>query len=326
MSSFAEQQLAALNVQGLKSLIAGFDAACRQHSDRPAFTAMGATISFAELDAQSAYLARFLLEELGLTAGDRVAIQLPNINQYPVAAWAVLRAGLVIVNTNPLYTERELVHQFSDSGSKVMIGLQSMLGATARVIDKTPVEHVISVGVPPGDEEQALFSGLSVGLVDFTAALKGGAGMSCELNSGSMQDLAVLQYTGGTTGVPKGAMLTQGNLFAGMCQSLEKYPNKYPQGELLLAPMPLYHIYGFTAHCISGVLNGRLSVLIPNPRDVDSIIDAWKAHRVTSLCGINTLFAAMLAHPEFSKLDFSTLQAVIAGGTTLVEELAVAWE
>ncbi len=326
--SFAREKLQQLNVDGYASLIELFDQACEQYAERVAYSCLGQEMRFAEICDKSGQIAAYLRGELGLQAGDRVAVQLPNLIQYPIVAWGVLRAGLILVNTNPLYTERELVHQFNDSGARVLFTLHELLPVVEKVVPQTAIETVVASHVFDLMEAQPLPESPLANLQAFTDVLARGAAAELPKVSHSMDDIALLQYTGGTTGVAKGAVLTQGNLFASSLQSaalVENQPNR-ELDDVLVAPMPLYHVYGFTVNVVSVFLDGGLSVLIPDPRNPDSIIEAFKRYNVTSMAGVNTLFTALLRHPEFDSLDFSHLKGVIAGGAALVEEIAEEWQ
>lgn len=330
--AFARQKLEELNVLGHSSLVTLFDEACQQYAERRAFSCLGQEVNYAFINDRSAEFAAFLLGDLGLQRGDRVAVQLPNLIQYPIVAWGILRAGLILVNTNPLYTERELVHQFTDSGARALVTLHDLLPVLEKVVPATGIETVIATNVFDMMEAQPLPESSLPALISLPDALSRGAALpmpqpipKTEL---SMDDIAVLQYTGGTTGVAKGAVLTHGNLFASSRQSaalLEDGPDR-DKDDIVAAPMPLYHVYGFTVNVISTFLDGGMSALIPDPRQPGSIIDVFKNYPVTAIAGINTLFSAVMRHPEFDSLDFSHLKGVIAGGAALVPEVAEEWK
>lgn len=326
--AFARQKLQELNVHGHASLVALFEEACQQYSERTAFSCFGQEVDYAFINARSAEFAAFLRSDLGLRQGDRVAVQLPNLIQYPIVAWGVLRAGLILVNTNPLYTERELVHQFTDAGAKALVTLHDLLPLIEKVVPATGIETVIATNVFDMMEAQPLPESPLPSLVSLPDAFSRGTGHALPALELSMDDIAVLQYTGGTTGVAKGAVLTHGNLFASTRQSqalLADGPDQ-DKDDILAAPMPLYHVYGFTVNVISTFLDGGMSVLIPDPRQPGSIIDVFKSYPITAMAGINTLFSAMMQHPEFDSLDFSHIKGVIAGGAALVPEVAEEWK
>ncbi len=323
--SYANEQLALLNVNDYKSLIDCFEESCAKYADRRAYSCLGHELSFAELEEHSRDFAAYLTHGCGLSRGDRVAIQLPNICQYPIVAWGVLRAGMVIVNTNPLYTLRELEHQFNDSGAKAIVVLADLLPSTEKVVANTGIEKVIVTHgqdlVSPNPLPAHALENVS-SLMD---VLLEGKSMAAPDVESSMADTAVLQYTGGTTGVSKGAVLSQGNLFSSYKLGRNFFGYEVEEGEVVIAPMPLYHVYGFTMSVISTCLGGGLSVLIPNPRDLDSLIDEMKTHRAHGFAGVNTLFQGMMMHPEFDQIDFSELNGAIAGGTALIKEIGEEW-
>ena len=326
--AFAKQQLDTLNDKGYSSLIEPFQEACEHYTDRRAFSCLGQEVDFAFINEKSGQFAAYLLGELGLQAGDRVAVQLPNLIQYPIVAWGILRAGLVLVNTNPLYTERELVHQFTDSGARALVALHELLPVLEKVVPQTGIDVVIATNVFDMMEAQPLPACSLPTLVSLPQALAAGAQLALPQPSLTMNDIAVLQYTGGTTGVAKGAVLTHGNLFASSRQSaalLAEAPGQ-DVDDVVVAPMPMYHVYGFTVNVIGTFLDGGLSVLIPDPRQPNSIIDAFKNYPVTSMAGVNTLFIALLQHPEFDSLDFSHVKGIIAGGAALAKEVADDWK
>ncbi|NND82529.1 MAG: AMP-binding protein [Gammaproteobacteria bacterium] len=311
-----QQQMAELNPEGYGSLLDLFNEVCTANAAKAAFACHGVEASFADIDQRSAAFAAYLQIDLGLKTGERLAIQLPNIIDYPIAVWGAWRAGLVVVNTNPLYTAREQIHQFNDSGAVALLVLDRILPVTDAVLEQTKIKHVIVSG-EAGER----------GFDSFNQALKRGAAQQVEQAPLSMDSLAVLQYTGGTTGPSKGAMLSHGNLFAAMRmgrQSVKLAPEGFP--EVALAPLPLYHVFGFTQHVIGTFLNGGLSVLIPNPSDIDGMIKTMQNYRFSNINAVNTLLSGMMAHPDFDNIDFSNMLGTIAGGTALVKEIAEQWQ
>lgn len=282
-------------------------------------------MSFKQLEELSRCLAAFLQQELGVKKGDRIAIQLPNIPAYPVAAWASIRLGAILVNTNPLYTERELVHQLNDSGSSVLFAPARISPILSKVLPQTTVRHVVLVNLP-GDEANPNALQLPATVNYFERAVGFGQTRRFEKPSLTQDDVVALQYTGGTTGVSKGAVLTHGNMLSAVQQVDETVGTFVHGGEVFLAPLPLYHIYGFNSHVVGNVLRGGLSVLIPDPRNVDSLLEAFARYPITALPGINTLFASLLMNPEFHNLQFSTLKLCTAGGAALLHDLAIKWE
>ncbi|WP_226667595.1 AMP-binding protein [Microbulbifer aggregans] len=310
--------------QGSANLAEYIGQCLNKFHDKPAYHCLGQTLTFGEIDEKSRHLAQWLQHECGLQAGDRIAIQLPNITQFPIAAYAALRAGLVVVNTNPLYTPREMQHQFSDSGAKALVILADFLGKYEEIKDSTEIEHVLVTG-PADLLGQAVTA--PEGYHSFMSAIERGA--SCaELRAveAKRDDVAVLQYTGGTTGVAKGACLSHANLLANTDQMLERISQLGNEGEeTFVCPLPLYHIYAFTVNMLALFGLGSMNVLIPNPRDLDGFVKAVSQVKFTGFAGINTLFVGLCRHPEFQKLDFSGLKMTFSGGTALTSSAAELW-
>jgi len=318
-----------------------FHAAVERFKDKPAFSCMGKTLSFNDLDRLSANFAAWLQHETDLVPGDRIAIQLPNVLQFPVAVFGALRAGLVVVNTNPLYTEREMAHQFKDANAKAIVILANMADKLERVLDKTDIKHVVVTELADLHDfpKRLLINSVvkyikkmvprfslpqSVSLRD---ALSKGQALSHREVTREQEDLAALQYTGGTTGMPKGAMLTHRNLVANMLQAREAIGGNLTDGnELVIAPLPVYHIYTFTVNCLFLMETGNHSVLITNPRDLDGFIKSLKKMQFTAFIGLNTLFNALCNREDFKQLDFSKLHLTISGGMALTKTSAKRWE
>lgn len=314
--------------------------ACAKYADKPAFSALNHTLSYAELDRFSASFAGYLQQELKLQPGDRVAVQLPNLLQYPVVAFGILRAGCVLVNTNPLYTARELKHQLYDSGAKAIVVLENIASTLSQIVTDTQVEHVITTQI--GDMHRPL-KRLVLNLVVKHIrrmvppfCLTGSTSLPRALSLGANKyqpvpvapgSLAVLQYTGGTTGVAKGAMLSHSNLTANMQQICEHMRQLFGEvKETYAAPLPLYHIYAFTIHALCILSTGNHSILIPNPRDLRTVVKVFKDYPLTGFVGINTLYNALLDDSEFKQLDFSRLRSCSAGGMALTSDTARRWE
>lgn len=293
----------------------------QQHAAKPAFSCAGKTLCFAEVDVLSRNLAAWLQAQPQLQAGDRIAIQLPNLLQYPVAAYAALRAGLAIVNVNPLYTPAEMRHQFKDSGAKALIILQDLLPKYEQVKDDCDISIVLTTNI-------ADLIAADVESTPLLAAINAGEQLPLLPRAQAQaDDLCLLQYTGGTTGVSKGAMLSNQNLLCNSEQTYERlFAHVTQQDEIFICPLPLYHIYAFTLNLVMFPSKGQLSVLIPNPRDLDSFVNAIKPYKFTGFSGINTLFVALCNHPEFKKLDFSSLRLTISGGSTLTSSAASQWQ
>lgn len=314
---------------------------CQRFADKPAFSNMGKTITYGELYELSGQFTAYLQQNTLLQPGDRIAVQLPNVLQYPVVVFGALRAGLVVVNTNPLYTAREMEHQFNDSGAKALISLANMAHLAEQVLPKTGIKTVIITEVgdmlPPlkrllvnsvVKHVKKMVPAYSLPqAVKFTAAIAKGRGQSVKEAAPSNADIAVLQYTGGTTGVAKGAMLTHRNLIANMLQVKALMGSEMSEGnEVLIAPLPLYHIYAFTFHCMAMMLIGGHNVLITNPRDLPAMTKDLAKYKFTGFVGLNTLFVVLCNNEDFRKLDFSTLKATFSGGMALQLATAERWK
>jgi long-chain acyl-CoA synthetase len=314
---------------------------CRRFADKPAFTCLDKTITWGELHELSGAFAAYLQEHTDLQPGDRIAVQMPNILQYPVVVFGAIRAGLVIVNTNPLYTSREMEHQFNDSGARALVCLANMAHLAEEVLPRTGVKHVIVTEV--GDM-LPLFKRLMVNYVvrnvkkmvpaynlpqavKFTRAMSLGRGRAVREASPHNSEVAVLQYTGGTTGVAKGAMLTHRNLIANMLQARALMgANLHEASETLVAPLPLYHIYAFTMHCMAMMLIGNHNLLISNPRDLPGMIKDMSKWKFSGFVGLNTLFASLCNNEAFRQLDFSALKLTLSGGMALQAATAERWK
>ncbi len=313
-----------------------------KYAQRPAYSCMGQTISYAELDRLSRQFAAFLQNTLHLQPGDRVAMQLPNVLQYPVAVFGALRAGMVVVNVNPLYTPDEMQHQLSDSGAVAIVILANMASKLETILTKTQLRHVVITELAdlhPFPKRLLINAAVRYlkkmvpayhlpQAVTFRAALAQGDEKNLQAVSIKANDIAVLQYTGGTTGVAKGVMLTHANLLANMrqCRIFMEKAGVKNGGEVALAPLPLYHIYAFMLHTVLLVESGSHSVLIPNPRDLNSVVDAWSKNPCSFFIGINTLFVALANHVAFQKLNFSALKLTFSGGMALTETAAKRWQ
>lgn len=337
-----------IDLAAYRSVVEVFERACKAHPDRPAFSNMGVTLSYSDLERYSAAFAAWLQHHTDLQPGDRIAIQMPNLLQYPVAVFGALRAGLIVVNTNPLYTAREMRHQFQDSGARALVYLNTFGNHVQEVLADTAIEHLIEVQI--GDMLPTLRGALVNAAVKhlkkmvpdyslpqavaFKNLLRDGARHSLKPTPLSLDDIAVLQYTGGTTGVAKGAMLTHGNLVANMQQVRANMQQLDAQGhpviregqEVMIAPLPLYHIYAFTVNCMCMMVTGNHNVLITNPRDINGFVKELQRWQFSAFLGLNTLFVALMAHPQFKKVDFSRLKGTNSGGTALVSAVAERWK
>ncbi len=330
-------EIDAAHFSSLKELI---EKSCEKYGDAPAFTCMGKTISYRELDQQSRAFAGYLRGVLQLEGGDRVAVMLPNILQYPVVIFGILRAGLVVVNTNPLYTPRELEHQLTDSGAKAVVILENFAATLQQVLDKTPVKQVITtqigdlLGFPKSlivnwtvKYRKKLVPAWTIPTaVSLKAALSHGASASYVSSIIAPSDLAFLQYTGGTTGVSKGAMLMHSNIIANLGQLTAWMSGSLKErAELVVQPLPLYHIFALTSSLIY-VEHGCETILIANPRDVDSFVKELSSRRWTVLTGVNTLFNTLINHPRFAELDFSSVKLCLGGGMAVQRAVAEKWK
>jgi long-chain acyl-CoA synthetase len=315
--------------------------ACEHHRDRPAFDCLGATMTYGDWEVASRYFATFLLTTLGRHQGDRVAIMLPNILSYPVAFLGTLRAGLIVVNVNPLYTPRELEYQLKDSGATVIVIMENFAHKLAAVLAATPIEHVVVARLgdlmrPP---KRWIFNFVNSYIrravppwkfSRFTwlqDTIRSSAGGAFDDTHTAPTQVALLQYTGGTTGVPKAAVLTHRNLVANTLQCRVWIGTRLEAGgERVLTPLPLYHIFSLTANLLIFASLGALNVLVPNPRDLRRLIATMRRTRVTAMSGVNTLFNALLNTPEFCELDFRALKVAIGGGAAIQTATATRWQ
>ena len=313
---------------------------CQRFADKPAFSNLGKTLTYGELYELSGAFAAYLQQHTDLQPGDRIAVQLPNVLQYPVAVFGAMRAGLIVVNTNPLYTAREMEHQFNDSGAKALVCLANMAHLAEKVVPKTSVKHIIVTEVadllPPLKRllvnsvikyVKKMVPAYSLPTaVRFNDALAKGQGKTVKEAAPSHDDVAVLQYTGGTTGVAKGAMLTHRNLIANMLQCKALMGSNLNEGcEILITPLPLYHIYAFTFHCMAMMLIGNHNILISNPRDLPAMVKELSKWKFSGFVGLNTLFVALCNNEDFRRLDFSALKVTLSGGMALQMSVAERW-
>ncbi|WP_296178781.1 long-chain-fatty-acid--CoA ligase FadD1 [Pseudomonas sp. UBA1879] len=313
---------------------------CERFANKPAFSNLGKTLTYGEMYELSGAFAAYLQQHTDLQPGDRIAVQLPNVLQYPIAVFGAIRAGLIVVNTNPLYTAREMEHQFNDSGAKALVCLANMAHLAEKVVPKTQVKHVIVTEVadllPP--LKRLLINSVIKYVkkmvppfhlpkaVTFNHVLAWGRGKAISDASPKSDDVAVLQYTGGTTGVAKGAMLTHRNLIANMLQCKALMGSNLNEGmEVLITPLPLYHIYAFTFHCMSMMLSGNHNILISNPRDLSAMVKELSKWKFSGFVGLNTLFVALCNNADFRNLDFSALKLTLSGGMALQQAAAERW-
>ncbi|NRA61856.1 MAG: AMP-binding protein, partial [Psychrobium sp.] len=295
-----------------------------KYGDNAAFSCLGQTLSYNDIEEKSRALACYLQQKTDLKPGDRIIIQLPNLNQYPIAAYAALRVGLVLVNTNPLYTPREMLHQFKDSGAKGIIILADLLSKLAKVQDQTAIDTVI---VTQATDLLTNDDSVSEHGVSFNNAMTIGRSLTLQPRPViALDDVCLLQYTGGTTGVSKGACLTHRNILSNATQTLICLEKGCKEGqETFICPLPLYHIYAFTVNMMTFFSRGNLNVLIPNPRDLDAFVGAIKPFKFTGFSGINTLFIGLCHHQGFKDLDFSHFKLTISGGTALTAAAVLIW-
>ncbi|WP_109511224.1 long-chain-fatty-acid--CoA ligase FadD1 [Pseudomonas ovata] len=314
---------------------------CQRFADKPAFSNLGKTLTYGELYELSGAFAAWIQQHTDLKPGDRIAVQLPNVLQYPVAVFGAMRAGLIVVNTNPLYTAREMEHQLNDSGARALLCLANMAHLAEKVVPKTQVRHVIVTEVAdllPTLKRLLVNSVIKYvkkmvpayhlpQAVRFNDALAKGRGQAINEASPASEDVAVLQYTGGTTGVAKGAMLTHRNLIANMLQCRELMGSNLNEGcEILITPLPLYHIYAFTFHCMAMMQCGNHNVLITNPRDLPAMVKELSKWKFSGFVGLNTLFVALCNNQDFRNLDFSALKVTLSGGMALQQAVAERWK
>ncbi|WP_284618172.1 long-chain-fatty-acid--CoA ligase [Aquabacterium humicola] len=325
------------------SLVALVDESLRKHRDLPAYKFMGRSVSFGEVDEASRALAAYL-QGIGLERGDRVAVMMPNIPQYPIAVAAILRAGFVVVNVNPLYTPRELEHQLKDSGAKAIVIIENFASVLQQVIDAVPTKKVLlaAMGDMLGFLKGALVNHVVrrvkkmvpafslPGAVRFNDAVAKGRRLRYTPPTVGPDDIAVLQYTGGTTGVSKGAVLLHRNLVANVLQSEAWYQpalKKVPSGQqtVTVCALPLYHIFGFTANMMLSLRIGGCNLLIPNPRDIPAVLKELADQPFHSFPAVNTLFGALANHPDFDKVDWSHLKISVGGGMAVTQGTARLW-
>ena len=328
------------NIERFDTVVAVAEYAFREFTDQPAFTSLGCTLTYGDIDRLSANFASWLQHHTDLEPGDRIAVQMPNLVQYPVVVIGALRAGLVVVNTNPLYSAREIEHQFNDASVQALVVQANVAQTVAEVLPKTPVKHVVVTELadlhPP--LKRVLINGVAKhikkivppfnipGAISLRAALKAGSRQAPNSLAGERNGLAMLQYTGGTTGVAKGAMLSHGNLVSNIMQADTFFESHGLSNDerVIAQPLPVYHIYAFMTSIYSMLRGGHI-VFIPNPRDLPSVVKVMRDYRPNIFCGLNTLFAALCNNEEFKQLDFSSLKLTLSGGMALTKAVAERW-
>jgi long-chain acyl-CoA synthetase len=320
-----------------------FDEAVATHGNKPAYTNMGATLTFAQLDALTRAFAAWLQKKSGLVAGDRVALMMPNVLQYPIALFGALRAGMAIVNTNPLYTARELEHQLKDSGAKCIVIVENFAHVLQQVLPRTYLKKVLVTGIgdllglPRGVVVNFVLRHVRKqvpawnmpGAMTFKSALSSGLGLKLERPVLGPDDIAFLQYTGGTTGVAKAAVLTHRNMIANVLQTTSWiFPAMKAAGgaRVVITALPLYHIFALTTNCLAFLPFGACNVLITNPRDFPAFVAELKKHKFNFISGVNTLYNALLHAPGFDTVDFSSLRVSFAGGMAVQAVVAERWK
>lgn len=314
---------------------------CDRFRDLPAFTNMGATLTYDDLDRLSRYFGAYLQKVLSLKRGDRVAIMMPNLLQYPIALFGALRAGMTVVNVNPLYTARELEHQLTDSGAQTIVILENFASTLQTVLAKVPVKTVIITRI--GDRlpfPKSLLVNMVVkyvkkmvpkwdipGTVNFNQALNDGKSQTLDAIELTHEDIAFLQYTGGTTGLAKGAVLSHGNMVANLQQASAWLRPQMAEGEeIIITALPLYHIFSLTANCLTFMKLGGCNILITNPRDMPGFVKELTKLKFTAITGVNTLFNALLNTPGFEEVDFSALKIALGGGMAVQKAVADRWK
>ena len=341
LASYPAYVPAQINVDEFPSIVSVLNQACDRFRENPAFTNLGTTLTYEEIDRLSARFACYLLNDLKLKKGDRVALMMPNILQYPIAIFGVLRAGLTVVNTNPMYTGRELRHQLKDSGASAIVVLEMFAHTLAEVIEDTPIKQVITTCIgdllafPKGQVinfvlrhvKNAIPDYHLPGAITFKQALARGEDSTLPVVDIRHDDIAFLQYTGGTTGVAKGAMLTHRNLVANMQQSSAWISKDcVPGKEIIITALPLYHIFALTSNCLVFMKFGGLNVLITDPRNMKDFVKVLATSRFTAITGVNTLFNSLLNTPGFSDVDFSTVHLALGGGMAVQRAVAERWK
>ncbi|MEP6724085.1 MAG: long-chain-fatty-acid--CoA ligase [Variovorax sp.] len=343
LRSYPEGVPADIDASQYTSLVALMEESFSKYADRVAYSFMGKDLSFAQTDKASAALAAYL-QNLGLVKGDRVALMMPNTPQYPISVAAVLRAGLVVVNVNPLYTPRELEHQLKDSGAKAIIIMENFGNTLQQCLQATPIKHIVlgAVGDQLGFLKGALVNYVVrnvkkavppfdlPGAVRFNDAVEKGSARKLDKPAIGPEDVAVLQYTGGTTGVSKGAVLLHRNVIANVLQSEawnEPAMKTVPAGEqpTSVCALPLYHIYAFTVNMMLGMRTGGKNILIPNPRDIPAVLKELSKHTFHSFPAVNTLFNGLANHPDFGTVNWSNLKVSVGGGMAVQAAVAKLW-
>ncbi|WP_115718080.1 long-chain-fatty-acid--CoA ligase FadD [Gallaecimonas mangrovi] len=341
LKSYPSDVPAEIDPDHYPSLLNVLEEACQNYGEQSAFVNMGQEITYNELDRKSRDFAAYLQQELKLAKGARVALMMPNLLQYPIALFGVLRAGMVVVNVNPLYTPRELEHQLNDAGAEAIVIVTNFAHTLEKVVAHTPVKHIIltKLGDMLGQPKRTLVNLVvkyikkmvpKYGLphaISFRKVMAEGAQLEYKRPDVAGDDLAFLQYTGGTTGVSKGAMLTHRNMVANLEQATAMFGPLLKTGqELIVTALPLYHIFALTANCLLFMKFGARNLLITNPRDIPGFIKELSKYPFTAITAVNTLFNALMHNEGFAKLDFSKLKLALGGGMALQRPVAERWQ
>ncbi|MES2264185.1 MAG: AMP-binding protein [Pseudomonadota bacterium] len=329
LATYGEQIPAEINPDACRSVVELLETAMATYADHPAFRSFGQTLSYADVDRLSRDFAAYLQRELGVVKGDRIAVMLPNILAFPIAFIGIARAGAVQVNVNPLYTPRELEHQLNDSGATIILAFAGVSATVAEVLGRTGVKTVLVAG--PGDGGAARLPSPPVdarltAAIGFADALAAGAALAFAPVAVNGEDLLFLQYTGGTTGLSKGAALTHRNLVANVEQfKAFMLAALRPGQEVLVTALPLYHIFALMVNFISFFAVGADNWLVANPRDMDGFVDILKQARPTAFTGVNTLYAGLTMHPKIGEVDFSRLRLAAGGGAAVIGAVSAKW-
>jgi long-chain acyl-CoA synthetase len=329
-----------IDADAYNSIVEMFQETFAKYGNKAAFSCMGKELSYTEVDKYSKQFGAYL-QSRGLEPGDKIALMMPNLLQYPIALFGALRAGLVVVNTNPLYTPREMRHQFTDSGAKAIVIAENFAHNLEQILADTNIKTIIttSIGELLNFPKKQIVNFVVRKIkkmvpayhipntVSFAEALSSGKRFSLKEQQGNPDDVILLQYTGGTTGVSKGAMLTNRNLIANM-QQIRSWMTPFLKDgeEIALCPLPLYHIFAFSVNCLALMSYGVTAVLVTNARDLPSVIKAMKAYKISLVTGVNTLFNALVNHKDFKEVDFSNLKITVGGGMAVQRPVAEKWQ
>jgi len=330
LAAYGEQIPSEINPEAYGSVLEMLEGAMRRFADKPAFHCFGQTLTYADTDRLSRNFAAYLQVELSVKKADRIAVMLPNIPAFPLAMLGIIRAGAVQVNVNPLYTPRELEHQLNDAGVEIIIAFCGVSATLAEIVDRTPVRTVISVGLGDGTSAHIPSPPVDTRLrnvIDFSVALDQGADLAIRPVVLHGEDLLFLQYTGGTTGLSKGAALSHRNLVANTEQFKAFIPDALRPGqEIVVTALPLYHIFALMVNFISCFSIGAENWLVPNPREIDGFVEILRKARCTIFTGVNTLYGGLLMHPKIAEVDFTRLRVAIGGGAAVLPTTSSKWK